>query len=399
MAGKTVSPPRIEALRVRNYRALRDIEFKKLAPLTVLIGANGSGKSTVFDVFAFLSECFTEGLRRAWDRRGRFRELRSRDADGPIVIEIEYREKQASPLVIYSLEIDEGDDGPFIAREHLRWKRAPAGEQTNLLEFKNGRGHAISETPLLYDAATALPRSPERTLASPEMLAVNTLGQLREYPHATALREFVTGWHLSWELVEDMRGVPDAGPKEHLSRTGDNLANVIQYLRERHPDHLEHLIATLCRRVPCLEKVNSEVLGDGRLLLKFKDAPFDRSFAAEFVSRGTIKLLAYLTLIHDPDPMPLIGVEEPENSLYPGLQWELADGFATAAQRSQILVTTHSPYFLNPLAPEQIHVLYRAEDGFTRVSRAADIPGIPDFMEEHAILGDLWMEGYLKSGN
>ncbi len=67
--------PRIEYLRVQNYRALHDLELKNITPLTVLLGPNGSGKSTVFDVFAFLSECFTVGLRKAWDKRGRFKEL------------------------------------------------------------------------------------------------------------------------------------------------------------------------------------------------------------------------------------------------------------------------------------------------------------------------------------
>ena len=70
--------PRIEYLRVQNYRALHDLELKNITPLTVLLGPNGSGKSTVFDVFAFLSECFTVGLRKAWDKRGRFKELRTR---------------------------------------------------------------------------------------------------------------------------------------------------------------------------------------------------------------------------------------------------------------------------------------------------------------------------------
>ncbi|MBD0342142.1 MAG: AAA family ATPase, partial [Microcoleus sp. Co-bin12] len=60
--------PRIEYLKVQNYRALHNLELKKLTPLTVFLGPNGSGKSTIFDVFAFLSECFTESLRNAWDR-------------------------------------------------------------------------------------------------------------------------------------------------------------------------------------------------------------------------------------------------------------------------------------------------------------------------------------------
>jgi predicted ATPase len=72
-------PPRIESLRVRNYRALKDITLAQMTPLTVLLGPNGSGKSTVFDVFAFLAECFSDGLRKAWERRGRFRELQPVD--------------------------------------------------------------------------------------------------------------------------------------------------------------------------------------------------------------------------------------------------------------------------------------------------------------------------------
>ncbi|WP_448150582.1 AAA family ATPase [Labrys miyagiensis] len=72
------APARIEYLRVENYRALKSLELKRLTPLTALLGPNGSGKSTIFDVFAFLSECFDTGLRRAWEKRGRARELDTR---------------------------------------------------------------------------------------------------------------------------------------------------------------------------------------------------------------------------------------------------------------------------------------------------------------------------------
>ena len=87
--------PRIEMLRVKNYRVLRDVRLDKMTPLTVLIGPNGSGKSTLFDVFAFLAECFASGLPNAWGRRGGMRELRSRGEDGPITIELKYRERAA----------------------------------------------------------------------------------------------------------------------------------------------------------------------------------------------------------------------------------------------------------------------------------------------------------------
>jgi len=104
---RVLGPARIEYLRVENYRALKAVELGDITPLTVLLGPNGSGKSTIFDVFDFLSECFTLGLRKAWDKRGRFRELRTRGCDNPIVFELRYRETPQQQPATYHLEIDE----------------------------------------------------------------------------------------------------------------------------------------------------------------------------------------------------------------------------------------------------------------------------------------------------
>ena len=125
---RRVAPGRIESLKVQNFRALRKIEFKKLTPLTVLLGPNGSGKSTVFDVFAFLAECFESGLRRAWDKRGRSKELISRGSNGPLVIEIKYREKPRQPIITYHLAVKENNGVPEVAEEWLRCaSSSPAG--------------------------------------------------------------------------------------------------------------------------------------------------------------------------------------------------------------------------------------------------------------------------------
>jgi len=100
-----VATARIEYLRVENYRALRNVELKEMTPLTVLLGPNGSGKSTLFDVFSFLSECFQFGLRHAWDRRGRAKELKTRGEDGSVVIEIKYRERPKTGSVFGNQEL------------------------------------------------------------------------------------------------------------------------------------------------------------------------------------------------------------------------------------------------------------------------------------------------------
>ena len=391
-------PARIESVRVQNYRALRDVELKNITPLTVLLGPNGSGKSTVFDVFNFLSECFRFGLRYAWDRRGRARELRTRGQDGPVVIELKYREipkgQPRSRVITYHLAIDEGPRGPFVAEEWLRWTRGQGGRPFKFLDYKQGQGSAVSgEDPDEQATRTETP------LQSPDLLAVNALGQFAEHPRVAALRSFITDWYVSYLSIDDARGQAEAGPQERLSKTGDNLPNVIQYLNEQHPEQLEHIFAVLRQRVPRLDSVLADPMPDGRLLLQIKDAPFERPVLSKYVSDGTLKLLAYLTVLYDPHPPQFVGIEEPENFLHPRLLPELAEECRAATERSQLLVTTHSPFFLNSLRPEEVRALYRDEHGYTQAVRASDIRGIAEFVDAGASLGHLWMEGRLGVGD
>jgi len=386
--------PRIEYLKVSNYRALKNLELKDISPLTVFLGPNGSGKSTVFDVFAFLAECFTSGLRRAWDKRGRFKELRTRGAKEPIVIELKYREYLKAKLITYHIAINENQKGPYVAEEWLQWKRGPrVGQPFRFLKFQEGKGQVVSgEVPDEEDRV-------EEQLTAPDMLAVNTLGQLAKYPRVSALRRFITGWYLSYLTADNTRGTPEAGPQERLSTTGDNLPNVIQYLKEQHEDSLEKILQTLSRRVPKLEKVFADPMQDGRLLLQIKDAPFDKPILSKFSSDGTLKMLAYLTLLNDPEPPQLIGIEEPENQLHPRLLPELAEECRNASAQSQLFVTTHSPFFVNGLRPKELWILYRDEKGFTQAKNASHIQGIEQFMNAGAQLGHLWIEGHFGVGD
>ncbi len=392
---ETLDIPRIEYLRVQNYRALRDLELKNITPLTVFVGPNGSGKSTVFDVFAFLAESFSSGLRKAWDRRGRFRELRTRGVQGPLTFEIKYREKVDSPLITYHLSIDEDLTGPFVAEEWLQWRRGKqTGRPFRFLDFKKGYGQVVSgENPDESDERI------QESLDVPEALAVNTLGQLARHPRVSALRRFITGWYLSYLTAEGARGIPEAGPQERLSATGDNLPNVIQYLKERHPERLARILKVLSARVPRLEKVNAEFLADGRLMLRLKDAPFEAPILAKFSSDGTLKMLSYLTVLYDPQPPQLVGIEEPENHLHPRLLLELAEECRAASAHTQLMVTTHSPFFVNGLQPEETWILYRDEKGFTQAKRSNEIQGINEFMHEGALLGQLWTEGFFGVGD
>ena len=385
--------PHIESLRVKNYCALRDIELKQLKPLSVFLGANGSGKSTFFDVFAFLAECFTVGLHQAWNKRGGLKELRTRGSDGPIEFDLKYREAPKTPIITYHLSINENAEGPFVETEWMQWRRGSRGKHLRFLNFHHGKGSVIpGETPDKADERI------NEQFDDPSILAVGTLGQLARHPRVSALRRFITDWHLSYLSTGDIRQATSDVPQKRLSATGDNLSNVIQYLQERYPERLEKIISSLSNQVPRLEKVDTKLMMSGRRL-QIKDAPFEQPISAKFASDGTLKLLSYLTLFHDPQPPQLIGIEEPENYLHPRLLTGLVGACIEALMGSQFIITTHSPRFVNEFRADEVWVLYRDEQGFTVCKRASEMLGIEHLLDAGAKLGQLWMEGHFEFGD
>jgi predicted ATPase len=126
---------RIEGIRIKNFRALRDVTLGKvlskqhpdpLTPMTAVIGKNGVGKSSLFDAFGFLADCLKLGVEEACDSRGRggFERLRSQGVTGPIELEVYYREDRDARPITYELSLDIDPTGrPFVAKERLRQRR------------------------------------------------------------------------------------------------------------------------------------------------------------------------------------------------------------------------------------------------------------------------------------
>lgn len=389
---------RIESIRIENFKAFRSVHLTDLPQFMILVGANGTGKSTFFDVFGFLHDCLIGNVRQALDSRGRFAEVRSRGSTGNILIEIQYRMEIVGKnrLVTYRLEIAEENGRPIISQESLRYKRGPYGAPYYFLNFSKGQGYAISNEEDFNKPEEDLERE-YATLQSPDILAIKGLGQFDRFKAASAFRRLIESWHVSDFHITSARGrVETTGESEHLSESGDNLARVAQYLYEQHPKTFKKITTTMSRRVPGVSKIEPVLTPDGFLTLRFQDGAFVTPFLDRYVSDGTIKMFAYLTLLYDPSPHPLLCVEEPENQLYPTLMPELAEEFRLYGVRGgQVFVSTHSPDFLNAAELGEVYWLVK-KDGYTSIKRAADDSQIADYVSMGDQLGYLWKQDFFE---
>ncbi|MEH2064984.1 MAG: AAA family ATPase [Nostoc sp.] len=427
---------KVEGFRVRNYRVLHDITLgklwntqnvKPLTPMTAVIGKNGVGKSTIFDTFGFLADCLKNGVEEACDSRGRggFERIRSQGQEGSIKFDIYYKEDHNARPITYELAIDIDSSGrPYVKRERLRQRRKgqSKGQPFSFLILNEGRGIAwkgeqegkqVEEEKGDFDLSKLIEKiqsgegeeeSKETEvveLDDKQKLGIATLGSLKQHPRISVFRRFIEGWYLSYFTPDAARSLPLAGPQKHLNIHGDNLGNVVQFMEREHPKKFQSILEKISSKIPGVNKISTERSPDGRLLLRFNDKGFQDPFYAQQMSDGTLKVFAYLLLLEDPSPPPFLCIEEPENGLYHKLLETLAREFREHATGqkggSQIFVTTHQPYFVDALEPDEVWVLEKGEDGFAKIKRASEDPLINNLVSEGLPLGGLWYSDYLDA--
>ncbi len=353
---------------------------------------NGTGKTTLFNAFSFLKDALSDNVRVALTKLGGgrgFKEVRSRDSTGPIEIELKFRKDNESPLVTYFLKINEDKNHrPLIETEILQYQINSKSHPWRFLDFSQGQGNAVTNEPDKVTDIKDLQRENYK-LKSPDILALKGLAQFEKFPVTKAIGDLLENWHISDFHIQQARPERESGYAEHLSKEGENLALVTEFLYNRHPKIFKTILEKLKQRIPGIGEVDSKITEEGRVLLRFKDGNFKDPFLARYVSDGTIKMFAYLVLLYDPNPHPLLCVEEPENQLYPQLLSELAEEFRDYARRGgQVFVSTHSPDFLNSCELEEVFWLQK-EGGYTVVKRASDDEQIVAYMNDGDKLGSL----------
>ena len=423
---------KIEGFRVRNFKVLKDVTLgrlwnlqkkKPLAAMTAVIGKNGVGKSALFDAFGFLADALKSGIEEACDQRGRggFERLRSQGETAPIEFEVYYREHGNARPITYQIAIQADEFGrPYVLRERLRQRRKGQkhGQPFSFLFLENGKGVAWKggqagrrideemeqlDLTKLIELITAEESSATEIveLEDRRKLGIATLGALKQHPRISDFRRFIEGWYLSYFSPDAARSLPMAGPQQHLNVHGDNLGNVVQFMEREHPGRFKTILNRIADKIPGIDRIDTERTTDGRLLLRFNDKGFQDPFYAQQVSDGTLKVFAYLLLLEDPSPHPFLCIEEPENGLYHKLLETLANEFRKHASRgrsrSQVFVTTHQPYFVDALEPEEVWILEKGADGFATIRRASDDPIVNNMVAEGLPLGGLWYSDYLDA--
>lgn len=425
----------IEGIKIKNFRALKEIAFgklmnnrkqKPLEPMTVVIGKNGVGKSSLFDAFGFLSDCLKFGVEEAFDMRGRggFERVRSNGASGPIEFELYFREDKDAQPITYELSINIDKSGrPYVAKERLRQRRKGEkkyGQPFSFLILDQGKGivwqganagYQVDEKILNIDTLFSEIEQNEvesKNIEKVELedirkLGISTLGALKQHPRISSFRKFIEGWYLSYFTPDAARSLPLAGPQKKLNVHGDNLGNVVQYMEREHKENFKKILDNIASKIPGIKSIDTEKTPDNRLLLRFNNQGFKDPFYAQQMSDGTLKIFAYLLLLEDPNPAPFLCIEEPENGLYHKLLEDLGCEFRKHSNNRdksnapQVFLTTHQPYFVDSLKPEEVWILEKGSDGFSKISRASDIKIVRNLVEEGLPLGSLWYSDYLDA--
>jgi len=405
-------------LRAKNFGILGDVTVgvvgdalvergpsAGLTPVTALIGRNSTGKSTVLEALSFLADCLRDGVSAAASagRRGGFTEMRTFGACGTMELEVAVDAPDRSCVLDYLLRLACDAHGrPAVESELVRrLLEAPDGKRAfqDVLRLENGQGSVRSSGSVVAEDASALLAAGVVDLRKP---GLSTYGTLVEQPELRALLSTMTRWYFYRFDADAARTSRIGGGHRHVSPRGDNLANVVQYLEEESPHELQVLLQRISSRMPGLGAVRTSRSPDGKVLLRFEGPAGTHPVYLDRVSEGTLKLFTYLLLMEDPTPRPLVCLEEPESGLYHDMIEPLAAEFrrhassATGADPAvQVLFTTHHPYLLDALRPEEVWVLERQEDGLSSARRLGDDPVVTGMFAQGVGLSALWYGSYL----
>ncbi len=402
---------KIEGIAIKNYGSLREIVLgktfshqkeKPLGNMITIIGPSGNGKSTIADAFGFIADCLEVGVEAACDsgNRGGYEQLLSQNSREPISFEIYYREANNTRPITYELIIDlDKYSRPYVKEERLRYRVENRGRPKSFLHLQNGVGFAFEGNQGGQDDDTGAIEGNKVavTLGDTRKLGIATLGAMKQYTRIEKFLNFLKSWYLCYFTPDAARRIQTAAPQPYLDRTGSNLNNVAQYMYRENKVEFVKILQSIQEKLPGIEKIQPLKMPNGQMVLQFWERGFSEPFFSQKMSDGTLKLFAYYLLLHEKNPRQLVFIEEPENGLYHHYLGDLAEEMRKnvgTGYSKQLFVTTHSPFFVNSLPPDDVWVLKKEQNGYSVAKRASEYQFVSDLTEEGVPVGDLWYNKY-----
>lgn len=385
-------PKRLTRIQAQGFRSLADVEVA-LRPLTVLVGPNGSGKTNVLNVLRFLTTMFRYDLDAALDRwRGFDHVLRQVDGGSQIVLEVEGQiTKHASAKApdTYHLEL----------RRHRRLNALITRTEDFSFKRYQGPGRRITvsgNTVMISEGDKEVLR---RRLASSSTTGLATLPKLADDEGGLGIRDFASFLTQILVLEPNVERArePARARGNALDDDAANLADALLRL-SGYEDAWRALTEDVRACLPGLVELQTKPIGGAarevsvRLVERGLTEPVELADA----SFGTVRLLALLAVLHDPKPPPFVAIEELDHGLHPWALDVLVDRLRAASERTQLLVTTHSPTLVNRLSPDELVVCDRNPQTGESVIPAHDPGQVAAALAGSDLrAGELWFAGVL----
>lgn len=392
-------------LEVENFRSLRQVAVD-LGPVTVLVGPNAAGKTNLLSVIQFLGDSVRKDLTPALEDAGGYDHVRFRgESRGPIRIRVRAvatsYAKESSPDE-YELRFS----APIRIRT-IRGLDTYALQRKETFTFKRrqgpGRRITISGSKVIVSAPGNQAKTKQLSLREGS-LGLSTLPRLgpdEGGEQVAQLGELFSSFRVFDVNVQAAREPRDAREERPLRSNAANLAPFLAYLDREYPDSFARLVTDARQMIPGLKDLQLRRLGGATeaVAVDLLESGLQGPTPLADASYGSIRALALLALLHDPDPPRLTCVEEVDHGLHPYLFDLLVDRLREASAKTQLLLVTHSPALVNRLRPEELIVCERDPETGASIIPAID-PALVRAKEEAAQgrlgLGELWFSGSLR---
>lgn len=362
-------------ITVRGFRRLLDVRLS-LQPLSVVIGANGSGKTSLLDALALLAASAEGRLTASISDLAGLSNILTYDRSN--LLELGLSLPAADTVLSYSLSI-----GP---------RGLSYGIQNEELSSSLGRHIQAQSGDVLYLDPSNNPFRPTWEVNPFETALAQTPKMFTVAEGFRARLSSSTSYHaLNVDPRAPVRLPQNVGPALRPGRNGEDLVSCLFYLREAQRDRFETVEDTLRAAFPKFERLEFPPVAAGTLALAWREKGFSRPLYAHQLSEGTLRFLWLTTLLQSPEPTKITLLDEPEVSLHPELLVLLADQLREASSRSQIVVATHSDSLIRCLNPSEVIVADVDEDGMTHLTRADELD-LDEWLKDYS-LDELWRNG------